>query len=421
MFTYLIVNHVPFGKTNKPNTFKVGSMWLEDLHATQQAMQEFGIQLMLATPLVENLEEEQSGSFDLVEINPQEEGFEYYPLPGYFTPKEFLKIYFRLRKILTQVITHADIIQADYGGYPIALGQVVWPLLKNKPKIWVFDGGDPFSLQARNIQNQRSFLKKSLQFFLMRQFEVFCQRAIAQADLVFSHNEAVVRRFQKVWDERHCYLFPRTFVHIDTIITEQDWQKRQKNILENNILRLVIASRQILIKGTDQVIKAIKTVRDQGIAVELDVLGEGEDLPYFKKLTQQLELAQFIRFHGQVPYGASLFDYWAKADVMVITNLTSEISRNVFLAMARGLPLVIYRNPGTDNLIESNQAGILVAANDIDGLANAFHQLAHHREQLIELGNNGLQLVKQHTLENCHRKRAELALSLLKTSSVSSF
>ena len=49
-----------------------------------------------------------------------------------------------------------------------------------------------------------------------------------------------------------------------------------------------------------------------------------------------LGLNDHVRFLGSVPYGKPLFDLWDNEQVMAVTNLTAEFSRNLLLAMARG-------------------------------------------------------------------------------------
>lgn len=410
---YLIINHIPFGKSTHPDSFTVGAMWLEDIRATVHAMRQVGLHLIIATPLFEQLSVAQSGSFNLVEINPQTEGFDYYPLPQFTNFREYLKKRAALRTALKLVIAQADVIQADYGGHPVSMGQEAWDLAKDKKRIWNFDGADPFPRLELQVTQEHNIFKKTGKYLWVKQFAKFCRRAMQEADIVFAHNESVKLRFAEVWNEQKCHLFHRTFVTDNILISQAQWHARQQNLFNlDRPIRLVAAGRQIFIKGTDHVLKAMAQARQQGAALEFVVMGEGENLAQFKQLAAQLNLTQYVQFLGQVPYGEPLFNIWAECDVMVITNLTAEISRNVFLSMARGLPLVIYKNPGTDHLIEENQAGILVETGNIEALAEVFYQITQQRQKLVEIGDHALQLAARYTLDACHRSRAELAKSL---------
>jgi glycosyltransferase involved in cell wall biosynthesis len=224
----------------------------------------------------------------------------------------------------------------------------------------------------------------------------------------------VVERFHDVWDERRCHAFDRSFVTDEILLSDAELAARQHRLRDaTKALCLVVAGRQIAIKATDHVLRAMKQARERGTKLELTVLGDGEDLESFKALARELGLDDVVQFAGTVPYGKPLFDVWAEAHVMVITNLTAEISRNVLLSMARGLPLIMYGNPGTDELIRSNDAGVLVSRGDIDALAKAFEQASANRADLARMCGNGLNVARKNTLDATHRRRAELAARLL--------
>ena len=53
---YLLINHVPFGAGNSPGTFRVGDLFLQDLCAQANAIRRAGGELIIATPLVQNLD-----------------------------------------------------------------------------------------------------------------------------------------------------------------------------------------------------------------------------------------------------------------------------------------------------------------------------------------------------------------------------
>ena len=411
---YLLINHVPFGRGSAPGTFRVGDMWLEDLRAQSQAIRDAGMELIVATPLMEKLEH--SGSFNSVEIRPQDHGFAYEPLPLYISFRQFMKVKRDLIDRLFQITKTADIVHCGYGGHPVALGEVAWPVagkLKKK-RIWIFDGADPFPRLELHASQEKHLLKRVAKKLAVRRFSRFCHDALRDADLVFAHNAAVAERFRDVWNDR-CHQFDRSFVTDAILISDEALQSRQQRLLDASTpLRLVVAGRQIAIKATDHVLRAMRQAIDRGARLELTVMGDGDDLPKFKALSSELGLDAIVRFVGTVPYGQPLFDAWADAHVMVITNLTAEISRNVLLAMARGLPLITYANPGTDELIRANDAGILVPTGDIDALAQAFARAATDRQSLARFTASGLSVARKNTLDATHRRRARLAAALLK-------
>ena len=412
--TYLLLNHVPFGRGSTPGRFVVGDMWLEDLRAQARAINSVGMNLIVATPLVDNLDPVAGGSFNAVEITPAEQGFAYTPLPFYISFNQYLKTRRKMTAAMTDAIRSADIIQAGYGGHPVALGQIAWPIAAalGRKRIWVFDGGDPFPQWRFHAADIKNPLKRSLRLLQLRRLESFIRRAVAQADIVFAHNNSVVERFADVWNDR-CHQFHRSFVTSDLVITDQELAQRQRLLLDrSHPLRLIATGRQIAIKGTDQLLHALRQAIDQGANLELDVLGDGEDLARYEALAAELDLGQRVRFAGSVPYGQPLFDAWGRSHATVVTNLTSEFSRNLLLSMARGLPLITYSNPG-DAVVESSGAAIVVPLGNVQALALALADAERNRERLAELAAHALKLVQEMTLEKTHQRRAEFAAACI--------
>lgn len=414
-FTYLLVNHVPFGPGQRPGRLRVGAMWLHDLGAQRDALAAVGGRLLVACPLAPDLDLAASGSFDLLEIEPAEHGFEYVPLPYYRSLGGWLRSRGAVRRTLSDAVARAEVVHLGDGAHPIALDEIGWPLAgrEGRLRVWVYDGADVLPRMMEHAESRQSPLARAAWRWLVRRRERFSRAAIRQADLVFAHNAAVVERFAAVWDER-CHAFDRSFVTEDSLISEHDLDRRERDLLDTSQpLRLVAAGRQIRIKGTDQVLRAMAEAARQGARMEFDVYGEGQDLDQYRRLAQELGLADRVRFQGAVPFGKELFERLSRSQVMMLTNLTPEISRNVLLAMALGLPLIGYRNPGTDALISTHGAGTLVEAGDIEGLAGALVRASRERAELARQARSGRAVAAVKTLEACHRERAELVAAAL--------
>jgi glycosyltransferase involved in cell wall biosynthesis len=405
---YLLINHVAFGRGSAPGRYTARDVWIEDLRAQSEAVKRAGMTLVVALPLTDVIQP--NGASAVIEAEPQELGFEYVPLPDYKSFGGYLRVRSAMRAALRDVIATASIVQCGYGGHPIPLGQIAWPIAGElkKRRVWVFDGGDPFpqwEFHARTIKNP---VKRWARLAQLKRFEKFCARAVAEADLVFAHNSSVVKRFASSW-HKGCHQFHRTFVTPDLLIDEEELARKQQALLDRSQpLKLIAAGRQIAIKGTDQLLRALAAARKRGANVELDVLGEGDDLPRFRALADELALGEAVRFHNPVPYGPQLFEEWNSRHCLVVTNLTSEFSRNLLLGMARGLPLITYDNPG-DGLIAPNGAGIIVPKGNEAALAEAIYDVWQDRERLAKVAAIALPIARDTTLQKCHERRAQLA------------
>lgn len=218
---YLLVNYVPFGKGSSPNRFVLGDMWLEDLRAQAKAWCLYG-RLGVAVRYIDKLTVENSGSFNLVEIDPAEEGFDFFPLPNYYSLETLITTLPKLKHQLHQACEWASIVQADYNGHPVSLGQMLWSIAKkhSKKRIYVFDGADPFPRMEQSAAQEPNLIKRMIKKKMVRRFDRFCRHTISDANLVFTHNASVVERFQDVWSG-HCYTFDRSFVKNEILISDE--------------------------------------------------------------------------------------------------------------------------------------------------------------------------------------------------------
>src|SRR5262249_27559327 len=147
--------------------------------------------------------------------------------------KQYIFVRARLIRQLEAIISSCQIVQADYGGHPLPLGMVVWPVAQRMGRkcIWVFYGADPVPLMVLHANNQKNHLKKLVQRILIKRYEAFFRTAIRQADAVFAHNTSVSVRYKDVWHER-CFLFERSFVTRDILIDEAEFVRRQRSLLD---------------------------------------------------------------------------------------------------------------------------------------------------------------------------------------------
>ena len=104
--------------------------------------------------------------------------------------------------------------------------------------------------------------------------------------------------------------------------------------------RLIIAGRQEREKGTGLIIQSLPVLIPDLPGVSLDVLGDGAHLSEFKALAASLNVADRVRFHGNVDH-ATLLARFRGADVFCFPTTASEGFPKVVLeAMACGLPVV---------------------------------------------------------------------------------
>ena len=126
--------------------------------------------------------------------------------------------------------------------------------------------------------------------------------------------------------------------------------------------------------------------------MELDLIGQGEQLNSLKALCQQLALTNRVHFHGTVTddeRDALLL----QSDCLCLpsTDRTESFGIVLLEAMSAGKPCVVtdVHGSGMTTVVKAGQTGLVVPCGDRAGLAAALEQLANNRERLLELGTQG--------------------------------
>jgi glycosyltransferase involved in cell wall biosynthesis len=413
-FNYLLLNHNPLGSTDDPATREIGTLWLQDVQAQAAALAEVGGRLILATPLMQRLEVDASGSFEFARIDLRKIGFEYVGLPYYRNLREYWTRRARCIHAIQPALARSAVVQCGAGGYPFSPGYAVWPAIARHKavNIWVMDGGDAAAQRQLQVAQERNFLKRWRRRWIVDRLSRFETERITSADLVFAHNRSTPKTYAHCWGP-NCHTFDRSFVTDSMLLSTDGLQQRAQRLADTSRpLRLVIASRLVAIKAVDEALQAVAAAQQQGARVALDIYGDGADRAALEALAGDLG-ATDTAFHGSVPYGEPFFERMRQGDVLLITNVVPEFSRNILLGMAMGLPIIAYRNQGHDDVLGESGAAAVAPMRDVAALAAVIRKLADQRHELVEMMERGRRYVADKTLEGCHRQRARLVAEVL--------
>lgn len=143
-------------------------------------------------------------------------------------------------------------------------------------------------------------------------------------------------------------------------------------------LRLLCVARLIERKGQHHLIAAVKRLTDEGIDVMLDLVGTGDAQANNQAQVQALGIAERVTFSGYIPREA-IAQHYANAHVFVLSSYNEGMSVATLEAMAAGLPVVVTRTGGTDELVVEGVNGFTFDWADIDTLTAHLRHLATDR------------------------------------------
>lgn len=124
-------------------------------------------------------------------------------------------------------------------------------------------------------------------------------------------------------------------------------------------ISLLSVSRIVEKKGYGIMYKIIKKLKESGVDVSWDVVGEGR---YLQKLQQEVKkdsLEDTVAFHGRLD-GDELLHIYGKADLFILLSEFNESYGLVYLeSLSQGVPVVAYKRAGPGEII-SSKCGFLV-------------------------------------------------------------
>ena len=137
-----------------------------------------------------------------------------------------------------------------------------------------------------------------------------------------------------------------------------EWLKKELGFKEDNYIILFV-SRLIRAKGVDVAIRAMKLVAGREPKARFLIVGDGAKRKKYEKLAMKLGIWEWTRFIRSIKY-QEMWKYYGIGDVLMSTNLVSNLCLPVIEAMASGVPVVTLDIRDTRKLVKNGETGILV-------------------------------------------------------------
>ncbi len=219
-----------------------------------------------------------------------------------------------------------------------------------------------------------------------------------QLDTVFVNSEEYRESWiKRGFDPAKLKILPRG---LDTNLFHPD--RRDPHFFEkfgatNGQVRLLYVGRVSKEKDLDVLAGAYRRLRDEGLSVQLFVVGHG---PYSQTLAESLPDAFFTGYLR----GKDLAAAYASADVFVFPSTTDTFGNVVIEAQASGIPVVVSDSGGPKELVENNENGLITKSRDVDDLVRAIKALVVDPNLREQMSGRARESVINRTWPNAFRK-----------------
>jgi colanic acid/amylovoran biosynthesis glycosyltransferase len=147
-------------------------------------------------------------------------------------------------------------------------------------------------------------------------------------------------------------------------------------------------------KGYEYALQSIRVLKDRGINLEFNILGDGPERDRVVFTIHDLELNDVVQLHGQNS-PEKVREVLRNSDVFLLSSLTEGISNAVLEAMACGLPVVTTDCGGMREAVTDGVEGFVVPVNDVEAMSEALHTLCQNPQLRKRMGNAGRQCVEK--------------------------
>ena len=164
-------------------------------------------------------------------------------------------------------------------------------------------------------------------------------------------------------------------------------------------------------KRVDVLIEAARQLVEAGLAVKLDLMGDGPERPALEHSRARAALGSRISFRGHQPDASSLLPaydaFWLASDFEGTSNSLLE-------AMAAGLAVVVSAIPANSGVVRAGETGLLFTAGDPAALAAATRRLIDDPKLAARLGCQAAASIESsYVLESMIVRHAALFRSLV--------
>ncbi|PDV99800.1 glycosyltransferase family 4 protein [Candidatus Chloroploca asiatica] len=173
----------------------------------------------------------------------------------------------------------------------------------------------------------------------------------------------------------------------------------QAPIHDDGPLHLLSVARLIERKGQHHLIEAVRRLVAEGYDVVLELVGTGDAEPALREQAEQAGVSQRVQFAGYVPREAIPGRY-AAAHVFVLASFNEGMSVATLESMAAGLPAVVTKTSGTDELIDDGVSGFRFAWADLEALTEYLRHFANDRTLARQMGDAARMRARAFTWEH---------------------
>ncbi len=317
-------------------------------------------------------------------------GVSFFPIPFYLGPLQYVARYLQIKRAARSAALSSEAVILRVPS-PIA-DHFVPMLIKTGHPYGVDVVGDPYDVFSPGAV--RHPLRPLFRWLFTRQLRYQCASACAAA---YVTEKSLQRRYQ-----HGSHTFSVNFSDVELVPEAYVTAARNDFPAKGTCRLLTVGSLEQLYKGTDVLIEAFARCVQEGMDLELTIVGDGKHRTELERKVASLGLSSRIAFKGQIPAGSAVRKEMDNAHLFALPSKTEGLPRAMMEAMARALPCIGSMVGGIPELIPSQD---MVPSGDACALAQKIKDVLSEPGRLATMSERNLRLARQYSADLMQGKR----------------
>jgi len=273
---------------------------------------------------------------------------------------------------------------------------------------------------ACEILNRTSAEKTSWSFTI-HGFQDFVDDAVARLDLKAASAAFIVCISDYTKSQLCRVTDPKYWDRFHVVKCGIDLQAFPERAVQPNrpVPRIISVARLSPEKGHVILLEALRMLRDQGVACELQIVGAGPFEDSIRSEEARLGLEGLVSYTGELPPDM-VSKLLADADIFCLPSFSEGLPVSVMEAMAIGVPVVSTWISGIPELAINEVTALAVPASNARALATALKRVSTDKALRTKLAHNArAEVERMHDIRANSAKLFSLFQSVLNTAGIS--
>lgn len=162
---------------------------------------------------------------------------------------------------------------------------------------------------------------------------------------------------------------------------------------ENGKFRVLFLGRIAKDKGIQELLYAVKILRDKGYDFELNLVGNGEFFTEAREILKSLKIEDSVCFKGVVYQPQKVKEYYTDADIYILPTYHEGFPRTLYEAMIFGTPIITTFVGGIPSLMKDGYNCKKIKTKSVESIVDGLEFAINKYNKMVEYAKNGRETV----------------------------